>query len=164
MIVQLWKSYPKLQQSKWHIKLLGSNWNWFQNVVVIINTCDKHLVKSISQIITWLYCGLTCHWEGDGMKRQWPRRRESNIDNTYAVGGTTNNGEVQYQVAHWWRTMRVSQLSLLLTHWGRDKMDAILQTISSNAFSWMKMFQLRLKFHWSLFPRVQLTIFQHWFR
>ena len=26
------------------------------------------------------------------------------------------------------------------------------------------MFQLRLKFHWSLFPRVQLTIFQHWFR
>ena len=33
-----------------------------------------------------------------------------------------------------------------------------------NAFSWMKMFQLRLKFHRSLFPRVQLTIFQHWFR
>ena len=25
-------------------------------------------------------------------------------------------------------------------------------------------FQFRLKFHWSLFPRVQLTIFQHWFR
>ena len=28
----------------------------------------------------------------------------------------------------------------------------------------MKMFEFRLKFHWSLFPRVQLTIFQHWFR
>ena len=41
-----------------------------------------------------------------------------------------------------------------LTHWGRDKMDAISQTIFSNAFSWMKMFQLLLKFHWSLFPRV----------
>ena len=52
----------------------------------------------------------------------------------------------------------------LLTHWGRDKMDAISQMILSNAYSWMKMFQLRLKFHWSLFPRVQLTIFQHWFR
>ena len=52
----------------------------------------------------------------------------------------------------------------MLTHWDRDKMDAILQTIFSNAFSWMKMFQLRLKFHWSLFPRVKLTIFQHWFR
>ena len=28
----------------------------------------------------------------------------------------------------------------------------------------MKMFEFRSKFHWSLFPRVQLTIFQHWFR
>ena len=51
-----------------------------------------------------------------------------------------------------------------LTHWGRDKMAAISQTTFSNAFSWMKMFKFRLRFHWSLFPRVQLTIFQHWFR
>ena len=51
-----------------------------------------------------------------------------------------------------------------LTHWGRDKMDAISQTTFSSAFSWMKMFEFRLKFHWSLFLRVQLTIFQHWFR
>ena len=46
------------------------------------------------------------------------------------------------------------------THWGRNKMATILQT----PFSWMQMFEFRLKFHWSLFPRVQLTIFQHWFR
>ena len=51
-----------------------------------------------------------------------------------------------------------------LTHWGRDKIDAILQTTFSNAISWMKMFEFRLKFHWSLLLRVQLTIFQHWFR
>ena len=51
-----------------------------------------------------------------------------------------------------------------LTHWGRDKMDAISQTTFSSAFSWMKMFEFRLKFHWSLFLRVQLTIIQHWFR
>ena len=51
-----------------------------------------------------------------------------------------------------------------LTHWGRDKMDAISQTTFSKAFSWMKMFEFGLKFHWSLFPRVQLAIFQHWFR
>ena len=44
------------------------------------------------------------------------------------------------------------------------QMDAISQTTLSNAFSWMKMCELRLKFHWSLFARVQLTIFQHWFR
>ena len=51
-----------------------------------------------------------------------------------------------------------------LTHWGRDKMNATSQTTSSNAFSWMKMSEFRLRFHWSLFLRVQLTIFQHWFR
>ena len=44
------------------------------------------------------------------------------------------------------------------------KMDAISQTTFSNAFSWMKMFEFRLKFSWSLFPRVQLTIFHQWFR
>ena len=32
------------------------------------------------------------------------------------------------------------------------------------AFSWMKMYGLWLNFHWSLFPNVQLTISQHWFR
>ena len=51
-----------------------------------------------------------------------------------------------------------------LTHCGQDKMDAISQTTFSSAISWMKMYEFRLKFHWSLFLRVQLTIFQHWFR
>ena len=31
----------------------------------------------------------------------------------------------------------------------------------SNAFSWMKMHEFRVRLHWSLFPRAQLTIFQH---
>ena len=52
----------------------------------------------------------------------------------------------------------------VLTHWGRDKMNAISQTTFSSAFSWMKMFEFRLKFHWNMFLRVQLTIFQHWLR
>ena len=49
----------------------------------------------------------------------------------------------------------------LLTHWGREKMAAISQTIFSNAFSWVELFDFPLKFHWSLFPRFQLTISQH---
>ena len=62
----------------------------------------------------------------------------------------------------WWHY--ISLCLYKLTHWGRDKMDAILQTTFSSAFSWMKMFEFRLKFHWSLFLRLQLTIFHHWFR
>ena len=53
---------------------------------------------------------------------------------------------------------------IVLTHWGRDKMAAIFQATFSTPFSWMKKFELRFKFHWDLFLRVQLTIFQHWFR
>ena len=69
----------------------------------------------------------------------------------------------------WWNTLRaLSALSTgifkdNLTHWGRDKMAAISQTTFSNAFPWMKMLELRLNFHWSLFLRVQLTTFQLWF-
>ena len=51
-----------------------------------------------------------------------------------------------------------------LTHWGWHKMAAMFQATFSNAFSWMKMFKFRLRFHCSLFPRIKLTIFQHWFR
>ena len=46
-----------------------------------------------------------------------------------------------------------------LTHWGREKMDATSQTTFSSAFSWMKVFEFRSKCHWSLFLRVQSTIF-----
>ena len=53
---------------------------------------------------------------------------------------------------------------IMLTHWGRDKMAAICQTTFSNAFSWMKMNEFRLGFHWSLFLRFEITIFHHWFR
>ena len=55
-------------------------------------------------------------------------------------------------------------LTLFLTHWGRDKMAAVSQRTLSSAFSWMKMLEFWLRFHWSLFLRVKLTIIQHWFR
>ena len=42
---------------------------------------------------------------------------------------------------------------------GRHFADEILKCIS-----WIKMYELWLIFHWSLFRRVISTIFQHWFR
>ena len=38
------------------------------------------------------------------------------------------------------------------------------KTTLSNAFSWMKIFVFWVEFHWSLLPRVQLIITQHYFR
>ena len=54
--------------------------------------------------------------------------------------------------------------ALEISHWGRDKMASVSQTTLSNAFSWTKMLEFRLRFHWSLFLRVQLTVIQHCFR
>ena len=51
-----------------------------------------------------------------------------------------------------------------LTHWGRDKMANIFQMTFANAFSSMKMYEFWLGFHWRMFLRIQLTIFQHLFR
>ena len=56
-----------------------------------------------------------------------------------------------------------SVLEIESTHWGREKTDAIFQTTFSNAFSWMQMYEFRLKYYRILFPRVQLIIFKHWF-
>ena len=55
-------------------------------------------------------------------------------------------------------------MSQTLTHWGWDKIATNSLRTFSNAFPWMKIYKLRLRFHWSLFPRVQFIMFQHWFR
>ena len=38
----------------------------------------------------------------------------------------------------------------ILAYWGRDKMAAIFQTTFWSGFSWMKIYEFRLKFHWNL--------------
>ena len=47
----------------------------------------------------------------------------------------------------------------VLTYWGWDKMAANVLRTTSNAT-----YKFRLRLHWTLFPRVHLTIFQHWFK
>ena len=55
----------------------------------------------------------------------------------------------------WWQLMEPRYASFnsraafihTLAHWGRDKMAAVSQTTLSNAFSWMKMSEFRLRFH-----------------
>ena len=54
-------------------------------------------------------------------------------------------------------------LAMLLTPWYRDKFAAIWQTTFSNAFSSIKIYEFRFRFHHNLFLRFKWTIFQHWF-
>ena len=71
-----------------------------------------------------------------------------------------------WQFWTWIFNMIVHNIHLIFfsTHWGRDKLVTIFHTTFSNGFLWMKMHEFRLKFPWSLFLGVQLTIFHHWFR
>ena len=71
---------------------------------------------------------------------------------------------ISWNANHWFKIKDVSPRSQWVNSLRPRQMDAISQTTFSNAFSWMKMLEFRLKFHWRLFPRVQLTISQHWFR
>ena len=59
---------------------------------------------------------------------------------------------------------KTSKVKSPFIHFPLDKIATISQMIFSYSFSWMKNFVFWLKFHWSLFPRVQLTISQHLFR
>ena len=70
-----------------------------------------------------------------------------------------------------WDLLRVNPMGCsthkrqsIVPHWGRDQIAAFSQATYSKAFSWMKMYTFPLRFHWSMFPMVQLTIFQHWCR
>ena len=51
-----------------------------------------------------------------------------------------------------------------LMHWTCSFKAGKSQTTFSNTFSSMTMFEFRLKFHRSLFLKVQMTISQHWLR
>ena len=61
-------------------------------------------------------------------------------------------------------TLSCPNLNEGLPHLPLNKMAAILQTTYSSAFSWMKILEVQLKFHWNLFLMVKLIISQCWFR
>ena len=101
----------------------------------------------------------------DWYDNRWPGVRWSPVNNKHGIGLVIPEG---FGLRSFGMYNGQSVLGcdpfMIWTHWGRDKIDAILQTTFSNATSWTKIFECRLKFPWSLFLKVQLTIFQHWFR
>ena len=96
----------------------------------------------------WLHSSLNQFWHISSYLRTLSLIETGTILSTW-----TNPGDRLFDI-----TDRGVTTLKLLTHWGRDKMATIFQTTFSNAFSWMKMYKFRLRFHWSLFPIVQLTI------
>ena len=56
--------------------------------------------------------------------------------------------EIRFELILFW--FQETNFTKGLTHQDQDKMAAISQTTISNTFSWMKMLEFQLKFHWSL--------------
>ena len=52
----------------------------------------------------------------------------------------------------------------ILTHWSGYIMTTMLQATISNAFYWLKTHGFQISFHLNIFPRIQLTTNQYWFR
>ena len=136
-----------------HMVPLGHNdlthWGW-NKIKNILQTFSKAYI--LTKIIQLWFKFQVCSW---GSK--WHELRL----------GSGNDLSHVPSLNQWYPcslTCYVSSVLNELTHWGQDKMDAISQTTFSNAFSWMKMYECRLRFHWSLFLGFELTIFQHWFR
>ena len=69
-----------------------------------------------------------------------------------------------WYIEAWTKWPPIWLIIVALTHIPLDKMATILADNIFKIFSGMKMLELRLKFDWNLFLRVQLTISQHWFR
>ena len=77
---------------------------------------------------------------------------------------TVSTWSASHHVMLWVPLSQPPSWPITLIHLHQDKMTTISQMIYSDAFSWMTSFVFWLKFHWSLFLRVQLTITQHWVR
>ena len=63
-----------------------------------------------------------------------------------------------------WRVFPTSHISTTVNTLRPMKNGRHFRTTLSDAFSWMKMYKLRLRFHWSLLLRFELAKFQHCYR
>ena len=165
--------------------------HWYLSIISMLTTQDLDLIaywtslvttgsKSNFRISTMSMDGQSWHfspfiyWSGTGdiiSKQSWYQpMRDVDIWNyvSHWWNGSLEWALVNYGIslslANHTEHTKPNDYITILTHWGRDEIDTIWQTTFLNSFSSMKTYEFWLKFHWSLFVRVQLTIFQHWFR
>ena len=112
----------------------------------------------------------------DGVKPVYPPTTSLFVGITSDAMGRSRPCSALVQVMPWcqmapshylnqcWLTITETVRNMPEWHWGCDEMNNISQRTFSNIFSSVKLFEFWLTFHWNLFLRVQLTIFQHWFR
>ena len=142
----------------------------------ILPPCIYH---TSANVMHWLWCNaIIVVWNPPGDVSVWLQElfkyhikyTSFNVCLNYIVGNFKETlwDSIQKYLPHTLKDKvlcKVDILSLLSVNTLRPRQNStILQKAFSNAFSWMKMCKFRLKLHWSVFPRAQLTILQHWIR
>ena len=150
-----YKMFIFLFKSHWSLVLRGHFWQGNSNPYygLALNWC---------QAITWTN-DEPDHWliYAPPSLKMFKSRYANCLDK---FSRNQRNQLICSRYCHWsvWNsriTLCDTLLGFCLTHWGWDKITTISHTSFSNAYSWIKMFEFQLKFHWSLFPRAQLTQF-----
>ena len=149
--LRLNKRLSKQSWGWWSATPLGSLWRHCNTVYIdrLSKYMDSYYTDETVVRPSYLYNGNP--YTGKMTSLHWDCTRGSILLWLRMVLANDNRLNIINIFSHW------------LTHWGRDKMAAFSQATISNAFSWMKILEFRLKIHWSLFLRVLLTIFKHWF-
>ena len=150
---------------------------WIYKIIILLqfnhwpSDCTFDNKSTLVQVMAWC-CQVTSHY----LSQCWPRLMLThgvarpkwvNVKpSTYRTSQSNchNSNFVVVNVGQFYLYPVIRLPQCLLTHWVRDKIAVIFQTIFSSVISWTKMYKFRLRFHWSLFLRVQLTTLQHWFR
>ena len=114
--------------------------------------------RKMNSLIPW---SLTRPWKPGKVGRSWWRHAMKTLSGPL-WGESIGHCWLPWKILVW-RGAKLHNCPLL-SHLLLDKMASVSQTIFSDAFSWMKIFVFWLKYHWSVFLSVQLTITQHWFR
>ena len=127
--------------------------------------------STLVQVMAWC-CQATSHY----LSQYWNRsmspyhmasQGHNDLTGSFSIAGFKERWfKVHGNLLFYFRTNEMGyQLEgeVKLTHWDSNKMANILQTFC-NAYSWMKMLEFWVKFHWNLFLWVQLMISQHYFR
>ena len=161
-----------MQYIPWNIHIDQSFFVLSPAIMSRSNLKAHGLIIEMGRSSLWWNFNHWLHWKLS--KWQLPVQPVMKISSKWHFQFSDVPQEMQFLMAHWpicfrvasWHYGRLTTSTWHgdLTHWGRDKMAAIFRTTFSNAFSWMKINEFWLRFHWNLFPRVQLTIFQYWFR
>ena len=149
-------SFLDTEMKQWYPIVMSSNWNIFRRHWPFVRKIHRSPVDSPHKgqwrgaSVFSLICARTNGWANIGDAGDL-RRHHTHYDVTVmlAAWGTNFFLNISVSTPEGW------------PHWARDKIVIIWQTTFSNAFSWIKKYEFRLRFHWSLLLRIEITIFQH---